>query len=378
MKEAGCGACAMEVSSHALDQHRATGIAYKVAVFTNLGHDHLDYHGTMERYAAAKAALFSLVSKDGCAIVNGQDAWAARMVRDAVCPIVRCGVVREREGAHAFDLAAVLTGRGDLVGTEIEIVHHDRVVPVRVPLIGEHNVMNALEALASVMQLGVSLDEGVELLAQVHCPPGRMERVEASLPAARGAELPAVYVDYAHTPESLEAVLGLARDVVRGSNRSQRGARAGRVVCVFGCGGDRDRAKRPRMGEIAQRLCAGGDDLAAGVVVITSDNPRTEEPDVIAAEIAAGLKPRGEESPQITVELDRAAAIARAVGESTAGDLVLIAGKGHEDYQIVRDDTIGPDGKPATVKRAFDDRIEARRALDAKLRDAAIHPLRVS
>jgi UDP-N-acetylmuramyl-tripeptide synthetase len=372
MVEAGCQACAMEVSSHALDQHRATGINYRLAIFTNLGHDHLDYHGTMERYAQAKAALFKLVPASGCAIVNGQDPWSKVMLEQATCRILRCGVVKTRQEATTFDLAAIITGEGDLDGTQITILRGAQSSTLRLPLIGEHNVMNALQAAASIMELGASFDETTRLLSSVRCPPGRMERVEPS-PASRNqtADLPAVYVDYAHTPESLQAVLELSQSVVAASNRksaSEPAHRPGRVICVFGCGGDRDTTKRPKMGLIAQELCTATSNVPAGLVIITSDNPRSEDPATIAHAILAGMQ--NAESltgqPTVMIELDRAAAIRQAINLSHSGDLVLIAGKGHEDYQIVRDGTLTPDGKPGTIKRVFDDRIEARKALDAK------------
>ncbi len=304
-------AVAMEVSSHALTQHRVDGIVFDVAAFTNLSHDHLDHHQSMEAYFAAKASLF-VPNRTRLAVVNLDDPWGERLVGQlAGAPVpVPVAVVR-RSDASDVKLnvgSSSFTWHGHLV---------------TLPLSGAFNVDNALMAAAIATGLGVGEPAIVAGLAAATPPPGRMEVVTPGPPFA-------VLVDFAHTPAGLEAALASAR----------RMAGSGRVVCMFGAGGDRDPEKRPMMGEVAGRL--------ADVVVLTSDNPRSEDPLEIIAQVRAGIDPRAE----LVVEPDRSTAIARTVGLGRTGDVMVLAGKGHETTQEL-DGSVVP----------FDDRAEARRAL---------------
>ena len=306
MRDGGVRGVAMEVSSHALALARADGLAFDVAVFTNLTQDHLDFHGTLESYRLAKRRLFELLAESPkprrTAVVNGDDPAGATMVSGLDVAVLTFGLgasARVRAVEHASSLdgirMAVETPRGRFALTS--------------PLIGEHNVMNLLAAVGTV--------------------PGRFEQVRAGQPFL-------VVVDYAHTPDALERVLTTARKLTRG-----------RLGVVFGCGGDRDRGKRPIMGEIAARL---GDR-----VWVTSDNPRSERPEAIIDEVVAGVRRTGAAASRYVREPDRAVAIRDALAWAERGDTVVIAGKGHETYQI-----IGADVLP------FDDRDIARRILSER------------
>jgi UDP-N-acetylmuramoyl-L-alanyl-D-glutamate--2,6-diaminopimelate ligase len=325
----------MEVSSHALEQRRVAGCHFAGAVFTNLTQDHLDYHPSMEAYFEAKAMLFSPERLDGSAVVNIDDPWGARLAER----------LSESLGDRLWRSSLAATASGSGPGDPAELRLEDLAFaadgvsgtlitplgrgPFRSPLVGRFNLMNLLQAVG-VLHQGLPLPQLLEAIPSFRGVPGRMERVV--LPQA--AELPAVLVDYAHTPDGLENALAACRPFCQG-----------RLVCVFGCGGDRDRGKRPQMAAIAARL--------ADRVVVTSDNPRTEDPQRILDDVVAGI-PAGTD---LTVEVDRAAAIAAAIAEAGPRDLLLIAGKGHEDYQIL-----------GTTKIHFDDREEAERALRARLR----------
>ena len=288
----GVGSVAMEVSSHALDQRRVEGVTFEVAVFTNLSRDHLDYHRTMEAYRDAKAKLRDYLAPHGTVVVNADDAaWRA-------LPTERRKVgfsVRARAEVHAGD--AAFTPRG----SEWTLVIADETRPVRLPLIGDFNVANALAAAAAAYALGARIDVIAERLGSVPQVPGRLEVV---------GEQPTVLRDYAHTPDALERAL-----------RAVRPFTAGRLIVVFGCGGDRDTGKRPEMGGIAERL--------ADLAIVTSDNPRTEDPERILNEIEAGMTGTNRERIE-----DRREAIARALAIAGSDDVVLLAGKGHETYQI--------------------------------------------
>ncbi len=300
-------AVAMEVSSHALAQHRVHGVVFDVAVFTNLSRDHLDHHGSMEDYFAAKAALFRPESARH-AVVAVDDEWGRRLA-DSVRGLPVTRVSRADAGDVALEAGRTgFTWRGRRV---------------TVPLTGAFNVDNAVTAATVATVLGVGVDQVVEGLAAAAPVPGRMEVVEPGPPFA-------VVVDYAHTPAALQAAMEAAAALAEG----------GRVVCVFGCGGDRDPGKRPEMGAVADRL--------ADVVVLTSDNPRSEDPAAIIEDVRAGMVGRAE----VVVEPDRGAAVRRAIAAARPGDVVLVAGKGHETTQ-----TAGGTSVP------FDDRHEARRAL---------------
>jgi UDP-N-acetylmuramoyl-L-alanyl-D-glutamate--2,6-diaminopimelate ligase len=348
MVEAGCEACAMEISSHALDQKRADALRLRVGVFTNLTGDHLDYHGTMEAYASAKARLFALLPADGVAIVNADDPACERMVRDCRARVVRCSA-RGAPGAGA----RVEVRSMDMGGMRLAIEAPWGGFDARVGLIGAYNAMNILQACAGAWALGVSPADIERAVARLAAPPGRLERV----PDPRG-EL-AVFVDYAHTDDALRNVLTtVAAAMGRGGHhaaslRETAGTEhpsPSRLWVVFGCGGERDRTKRPRMGRVASEI--------ADRVVVTSDNPRTEDPRAIIDEILAGI-PDGRRSA-VTVEPDRRAAIALAVRAGEPGDVVVIAGKGHETVQIL------PDGRGGRCSVHFDDREVAAEALASR------------
>jgi UDP-N-acetylmuramoyl-L-alanyl-D-glutamate--2,6-diaminopimelate ligase len=326
MRAEGVRGVAMEVSSHALALSRVDQMTFDVAVFTNLTQDHLDFHGTLGEYRQAKRRLFELLEaspKPGrTAVVNGDDPSGAEMVRDLSVPVLSFGLsagnaVRAAEHASTLDGIRLVaeTPRGR--------------VTVASPLIGEHNVMNLLGAIGAGLALGLTPAAIGGALGGVGTVPGRFEQVRTGQPFL-------VVVDYAHTPDALERVLATARKLT-----------PGRLATVFGCGGDRDRGKRPIMGEIAARL--------ADRVWVTSDNPRSERPETIIDEILVGVRRVAEGAARAAALADRRRAIEAAVAWAQAGDTVVIAGKGHETYQIV-----GADVLP------FDDREVARQALRAR------------
>jgi UDP-N-acetylmuramoyl-L-alanyl-D-glutamate--2,6-diaminopimelate ligase len=319
--QAGCGAAVMEASSQALDLHRCDALRFEVAAFTNLTRDHLDYHGTMEAYFDAKRRLFDgrLGEPPRTSILNLDDEYGARLYEEQV----RAG---RRVLSYALDGEADVTAGGveaTLEGTRLSLRTPEGERELLSPLVGRPHVYNILTAAACAHALGLSLDATAAALAACGGAPGRFERV------GHAGDF-AVVVDYAHTDDALRNVLRTAREVTRG-----------RVITVFGCGGDRDRTKRAPMGEAAASL--------SDVVIATSDNPRTEDPEAILRDVEVGLRSSGR--PYLKI-VDRGEAIRRAVAEARAGDIVVIAGKGHEDYQIV-----------GTEKRHFDDREVAREAL---------------
>jgi UDP-N-acetylmuramoyl-L-alanyl-D-glutamate--2,6-diaminopimelate ligase len=310
MLDAGDECCAMEVSSHALELHRADAIHWRVAVFTNLTQDHLDFHPDMESYFAAKRRLFEAGPR--AAVINVDDPYGRRLAEDFDAVTI---AIDSDADLRAEDVRFELTGSTFVVDG----------VELRSPLPGRFNVLNVLGAVAVARELGLDDATIARAVPQAGRVPGRFEPVDEGQPFA-------VLVDYAHTPDSLENVLRAARQLARA-----------RVVCVFGCGGDRDRGKRPEMGRIASEL--------ADVAIVTSDNPRSEDPEAIIAEVLAGMGPGAE------TEVDRRAAIDRAVGLADAGDVVVIAGKGHEQGQEFEDGRKVP----------FDDVTVAREALRARL-----------
>lgn len=323
MREAGKGAVAMEVSSHALALDRVAGVRFEVGVFTNLSRDHLNFHQTSENYFAAKARLFSQSQK---AVINLDDPAGQRLAASVPVPVVGFG---RHETAQVRLREYRRTPEGMVL--RIESAAGERVLESR--LTGGFNCHNILAAFASGTALELDPDamaRGIAALGQV---PGRFERIDVG----QGFE---VIVDYAHTPASLETVLETARELTRN-----------RLICVFGCGGDRDRGKRPLMGAIAGRL--------ADQIVITSDNPRSEDPEAIIGEIAGGL---ADPSRAETIA-DRRLAIERALAKGQAGDVVVIAGKGHEAEQIFADRTI-----------EFDDRQVAREVLLTRLEKGVLAP----
>jgi UDP-N-acetylmuramoyl-L-alanyl-D-glutamate--2,6-diaminopimelate ligase len=332
MRRAGARAAVMEVSSHALDQERVAGLRFAAAGFTNLTRDHLDYHGTMEAYFAAKRRLFhEHLAPDGVAVVNARDPFGARLAAE-----LGPGRRAWRYGVRAEDELRAAAVTAGLDGIAARVTTPAGELALRSPLVGAHNLENLLCAVGLALALGVDLPAIGRALAASRGAPGRLERVDG-----RGV---AVFVDYAHTDDALSRAL-----------EALRAAGPRRLLCVFGCGGDRDRGKRPLMGEVAAR--------GADVAVVTSDNPRTEDPEAIIAEILPGLERAGARRRSIEaaaegagylVEPDRRQAIRLAVALARAGDAVLVAGKGHEDYQIV-----------GTEKRHFSDREEAVSALSA-------------
>jgi UDP-N-acetylmuramoyl-L-alanyl-D-glutamate--2,6-diaminopimelate ligase len=308
MVDAGVHQAVMEVSSQAIELHRADALRLAVAVFTNLTRDHLDYHKTMENYFAAKEKLFdgSLGSSPGVSVINLDDEYGSRLLRSAKGNRTTYGLGQLADvGTNDFKLSRrgiVFTARTP--AGEVEIVS---------PLVGRFHVYNTLAAIAAGLALGAGLDAIARGVAECRTVPGRFEQV-----AVNGSPQPtfAVYVDYAHTDDALRNVLQTAREV----------AGTGRVITVFGCGGDRDRTKRAPMGEIAASL--------SDVAIVTSDNPRTEDPDAIIEDIEAGLKKTASSYFKVP---GRREAIYRAVEEAREGDVVLIAGKGHETYQVIGD-----------------------------------------
>jgi len=315
-------AATLECSSHALWLQRLAGCAFDVAVFLNLTRDHLDDHGTMEAYFEEKAKLFGLLKPGGTAVVNADDPWGAKLIgrlpreRTLSFSLSAGDADVLGEARHGAD-GLVLAVRRRATGETLEIVS---------PLLGAPNAENLLAAATAALALGLPAEQVGPRLGSVSTVPGRLERVPNGLGVL-------VLVDYAHKPGALDGVLK--------TTRSLAAARGGALHVVFGCGGDRDRGKRPEMGRIAAEL--------ADRVVVTSDNPRSEEPAAIAEEIAAGAWAAGREP---LVVLDRRDAIRRTLEEAAPGDVVVIAGKGHETYQVT-----------AGRKEPFDDRLVAREAL---------------
>jgi len=320
MRDRSVATVAMEVSSHALDQHRVDGTRFAAVTFTNLTHEHLDYHETVDAYFAAKARLFDLEFSRRAAI-NIDDEHGRVLCDLAVSRGLEvCTYSAEDPTADVYARDVLLRRDGtmfDLVDARRD--HHG---VVRSPLVGRFNVANALAAAASALVVGLSFEAVLAGLGAPVRVPGRFERVG-------GARDFAVLVDYAHTPDALASVLGAARSLVDG----------GKLVVVFGCGGDRDRSKRPLMGEVATRL--------ADIAILTSDNPRSEDPDAIARDVLAGI-PSDRTAP--AVELDRRAAIRTALHGAGAGDVVVIAGKGHETGQTVAGVTVPFDDRAVAVE----------------------------
>ncbi|HUG40490.1 MAG TPA: UDP-N-acetylmuramoyl-L-alanyl-D-glutamate--2,6-diaminopimelate ligase [Longimicrobiales bacterium] len=307
-RDHGAVAVAMEVSSHALDQGRVHALRFSAAVFTNLTRDHLDYHGSLERYRATKREFVDLLAPDGVAVINAEDpAWdglerrAPRALRFAL------------EGGRGAEDAEVVARdvRMDAAGSSFRLTGPGCDIAIRIPLVGAYNVQNAIAAAATCLGVGLGAEEIARALADAPQVPGRLEQI-ADRPCR-------VVTDYAHTPDALERVLSAVRAVADG-----------RVIVVFGAGGDRDAGKRPLMGEVAARL--------ADVVVVTSDNPRTEDPDRIIDAIMAGVG----RSDALRVT-DRREAIGRALELAREDDVVLLAGKGHETYQVLGTETVSFD-----------------------------------
>ncbi|BAZ23781.1 UDP-N-acetylmuramyl-tripeptide synthetase [Kalymmatonema gypsitolerans NIES-4073] len=314
----------MEVSSHALAQGRVMGCQFEVGVFSNLTQDHLDFHRDMEDYFAAKALLFSPQYLKGRAIINADDAYGKRLI---------ASLNSEKVWSYSVDDSTASLWMSDLNyqpnGVSGTLHTPKGEVAFRSPLVGQYNLENLLAAVGAVLQLGLDLQLVASAIPEFPGVPGRMERVQI----IQEQDI-SVIVDYAHTPDSLENLLKASRPFI-----------PGKMICVFGCGGDRDRTKRPKMGRIAAEL--------ADVAVVTSDNPRTEDPERILQDILAGIP----ETVKPIVICDRATAIRTAILQAQPGDGILLAGKGHEDYQIL-----------GTEKIHFDDREHAREALEDRIK----------
>lgn len=323
MVDSGMETVVMEVSSHALALDRTAGCAFGTAIFTNLTQDHLDFHVNMQDYFRAKVRLFEGLGPQARAIVNIDDAYGERVAAASPAPV----------WTYAIDRPADL--RAEAVQVSLEGLEFTARTPagtavLRSPLVGRHNVYNILAAVGAGLQRGLTLSTIVEGVGRLSNVPGRFERVDAGQSFT-------VIVDYAHTEDALYRLLVTVQAVKTGS-----------VITVFGCGGDRDRGKRPKMGRVAG--------LLSDVVVVTSDNPRTEDPAVIIREVEPGIKTGLLEAGRgrYVTYVDRREAIQYAIGQARPGDIVVIAGKGHEDYQIVGKD-----------KHPFDDRVLAREVIKA-------------
>ncbi len=302
MRDAGCDYVVMEVSSHSLAQHRVDGLHFDVGVFTNLTQDHLDFHGTMEHYLAAKAKLFTM---SDVSVINYDDAAAEKLITSAAGEVVTYSAMSD----NADVVAKNIDLRAD--GVRFNLVAKNLIGRIRLGIPGRFSVYNALAVAAAALRCGMTLPQVSEALGAAGGVKGRAEVVPTGRPYT-------VLIDYAHTPDGLYNILSTVR-----------GFAEGRVIAVFGCGGDRDRGKRPKMGRIAAEN--------ADFLVVTSDNPRTEDPDAIIKEILEGLK--GQKTPHVTIP-DRTEAIRYALTHARAGDVIVLAGKGHETYQILKEGKI--------------------------------------
>lgn len=326
----------MEVSSHGLDQGRVAGVNFDIAVFTNLSRDHLDYHGDMQTYADSKRVLFQMSSVKQ-AIINADDEFGRELIQALKGKI---NVISFGFGVsdsipeptlHATKLVQ------DFRGCHFQIKSPWGKARINTPLLGHFNVSNLLAVFASLMAMEVPFDQAVKRIEMCRTVAGRMERVDEN--AGNGFEKPMVVVDYAHTPDALEKALMALREHMPKAEDEEAGQ--GQLWCVFGCGGDRDRGKRPMMGEVAERL--------ADKVIVTNDNPRGESPQAIADEILQGMK----RPMRVSLLLDREIAIRKALTEASKDDVILIAGKGHEQYQIVAGNKLDYIGDANLVRKFF-------------------------
>lgn len=314
----------MEVSSHGLDQGRVNGVAFDVAVFTNLTRDHLDYHGGMQAYGEAKKKLFDSIGLKA-AVINRDDAYGVKLaseLNEKGLFVITYGLNENFSGANDI---VVKNMQLNEMGMTLEVLTHKGQATIHANVIGQFNAYNLLAVLATLLASGVSLSDSVRALSVIKPVPGRMQQLG-------GGEHPLIVVDYAHTPDALEKALNSVRSLLLPNSE---------LYCVFGCGGDRDEGKRPLMGRIASNL--------ANHIVVTSDNPRSESPKSIIQSVMAGINQQA-----VSIE-DRAEAIRYAVKRARRGDLVLIAGKGHEEYQEI-----------AGVKYPFSDIQVAEEALQEK------------
>jgi UDP-N-acetylmuramoyl-L-alanyl-D-glutamate--2,6-diaminopimelate ligase len=314
----------VEASSHALSQKRLAGVSFTAAAFTNLTGDHLDYHQDEDDYLDAKTLLFTGLPPHGLAILN-YESDEAHTIAEIIEPATRMlwyGIGRD------VDISAKVH-RMDAAGSEFSIIFNNYSEKVNTRLPGRHNIQNCLAAAGLCLAAGIGLHDVAKGLSELECVPGRLQPIRTEKTVREDIQ---VFVDYAHTDDALKNVLTTLKPLCKG-----------RLIVLFGCGGDRDKTKRPRMARVAETL--------ADIVVVTSDNPRTEDADSIIADIMTGIG--NPNNSRITVEPDRAQAIQLAIGKAKSGDIVLLAGKGHEDYQII-----------GTEKRHFSDFEEAQKALD--------------
>ncbi len=312
MVDCGCEYCVMEVSSQALDQRRVDGVHFEAAIFTNLTRDHLDYHGTFENYKAAKRMLFE---NSSLAIINIDDESAEYMTDGTDCRTVTFSLDNDNCDYSAKNI------RISYDGVKYELVSNGNIGRVKFAVPGKFSVYNSMGAAVCLVEMGMDFKAVLDALALCTGVPGRMEVVPTDTPYT-------VIIDYAHTPDGLENVLNCVREITEG-----------KVLCLFGCGGDRDKTKRPIMGEIATRL--------ADVAVITSDNPRSEDPESIIEDITAGI---GKTNAKVIVDSDRKGAIRKALEAAQAGDIVVLAGKGQETYQILASGKIHFDEREAVAE----------------------------
>ena len=314
MRKAGVGFAVLEVSSHALDQDRTAGIKFSSAIFTNLTQDHLDYHKTLEKYFRSKALLFRGLAKSSFAVINNDDKYAVRLKRLTRCKIITYGI-KNKSDIIAKDI------RSDISGTRFQLTHKGKGYLFKTPLIGRHNVYNILAAVAWAMGAGLKASDIKPAIKNFRLVPGRLEKVENKSNFS-------VFVDYAHTEDALKNILTSLRPLSKKE-----------IIVVFGCGGERDKLKRPKMGRIVSEL--------ADFAIITNDNPRSEDPQEIIRQIKRGIKKNN-----YCVIPDRLEAIKKSLSMASRGDIVLLAGKGHENYQVLKDRTVHFDDREA-VKRCL-------------------------
>jgi UDP-N-acetylmuramoyl-L-alanyl-D-glutamate--2,6-diaminopimelate ligase len=302
MVENGCTAAVAEVSSHALSQYRVGGCKFDAGIFTNLTRDHLDYHNTMEEYASAKSLLFKHLPESGSAIVNADDPYGNSVSADCLCGVFTYGA--DKSCTMSYKVNSI-----SFDGSEVELTYNGETIIVKTVLSGLHNIYNICAAALCALKVGVDFNGVAEAVGSFSGVPGRLQRVENGLGLG-------IFVDYAHTNDALENVLS-ALDALKKK----------KIIVVFGCGGDRDRGKRPLMAKIAEKY--------ADIVIVTDDNPRTENSEQIFADIKSGFN-----LPDIVCfEHDREKAVLLAVQKASKGDIILIAGKGHETYQVIGTET---------------------------------------